>query len=289
MSIVEVFCRVDDFWNEFAPEWEQIQLTDGKQRLREGELAPSEIMTILIHFHQSCYRTFKDYYLKYISTTLRSCFPKLISYSRFVQVMPQFIVPLLAYQHRLQGRCSGTSFIDSTTLAVCKNPRIAQHHVFLDLAARGKTSVGWFYGFKLHLVINEQGDILAWALTAGNVDDRVPVAGLVKGLFGKLFGDKGYRSQKLFEQLYGQGIQMITKLKKNMKNKLMPLVDKLLLRKRAIIESVNDQLKNISQIEHTRHRSPLNFLVNLLCGLIAYSLQPKKPSLLREGLPALQG
>jgi len=143
----------------------------------------------------------------------------------------------------------------------------------------GKTTVGWFYGFKLHLVINDEGELLAFKLTAGNVDDRAPVPALTRGLFGKLFGDKGYISQQLFDELYERGVQLITRLRKNMKNKLMPLVDKLLLRKRALIESVNDQLKNVSQIEHTRHRSPANFLVNLVAGLIAYTYLPKKPSL----------
>ena len=85
-----------------------------------------------------------------------------------------------------------------------------------------------------------------------------------------------------------QGIHLITKLKSNMKNKLMVMTDKLLLRKRSIIETINDQLKNISQIEHSRHRSPLNFLVNLVSGLIAYTHQPKKPSLNLSQFPRLE-
>ena len=158
--------------------------------------------------------------------------------------------------------------------------RCHAHRVFEGLARHGKNSLGWFYGFKLHLVANDCGELLACCLTTGNVDDRVPVPQLAKSLFGKLFGDKGYLSQALQLQLFNQhALQLITKLRKNMKNRLMLLEDKILLRKRAIIESINDQLKNISQIEHTRHRSPLNFLVNLFAGLIAYCLQPKKPSL----------
>lgn len=140
----------------------------------------------------------------------------------------------------------------------------------------------WFYGFKLHLVINDEGELLAFKLTAGKVDDRTPVPALTRGLFGKLFGDKGYISQKLFDALSEQGVQLITRLRRKMKNKFIPLFDKLLLRKRALIERVNDQLKNISHIEHTRHRSPVNFLVNLVAGLVAYTFQPKKPSLHRR-------
>jgi hypothetical protein len=140
--------------------------------------------------------------------------------------------------------------------------------------------VGWFYGFKLHLVVNDLGELLAFCLTPGNVEDRRPVPKLVKRLFGKLFGDKGYLSQPLLGQLLvTQGLHLITKLRKRMRNRLLELSDKLLLRKRAIIETITDQLKNICQIEHSRHRSPINFLVNLVAGLIAYCHQPKKPSL----------
>jgi hypothetical protein len=177
------------------------------------------------------------------------------------------------------GSCTGISFIDSTRLPVCHNKRIQRHKVFEVLAARGKSSMGWFYGFKLHLVVNEHGEILSFCLTPGNVDDRNPVPELARELFGKLFGDKGYLSQPLFEQLYAQDIQLITPIRKNMKNKLIPLADKVMSRKRSIIETINDQLKNISQILHTRHRSVTNFAVNLIAGLIAYTHQEKKPSL----------
>ena len=190
------------------------------------------------------------------------------------------LVPLVAYLHTQLGHWTGISFIDSTALKVCHTARIHQHRVFAGRAARGKTSVGWFFGFKLHLVVNEQGDLLSFCLTPGNVDDRRPVRKLATNLFGKLIGDTGYLSQPLAEQLLvNQGVQLITKLRKKMHNRLLSLSDKVLLRKRAIIETINDQLKNGCQIEHSRHRSPINFLVNLMTGLIAYCHQPKKPSL----------
>ena len=254
-------------------------MSNGQQRERAGELHPSEIMTLLIHFHQARYRDFKTYYTCFVQQFLQPEFPKLVSYTRFVQLIPAFVVPLSAYLQQCFGSCTGISFIDSTPLAVCDNRRIHQHQVFVDAAARGKTSMGWFYGFKLHTIVNEHGELLACRLTAGNVDDRRPVPDLTERVFGKLFGDKGYLSQALFEQLWAQGIQLITKLRSNMKNRLMELTDKLLLRKRAIVETIYDQLKNISQIEHTRHRSFRNFAVHLLSGLIAYCHQPKKPSL----------
>jgi hypothetical protein len=240
----------------------------------------SEIMTIIIYFHQSRYRNFKSYYLDHVCQHLQSEFPNLVTYERFVALMPSAFGPLSAYLKSLYGKCTGISFADSTALAVCDNHRIHNHKVFQGVAQRGKGSMGWFYGLKLHLIVNDRGEILACRVTAGNVDDRKPIPELCKELFGKLIADRGYISQALFEQLLDTfGVQLITRIKSNMKNRLMPLIDKLLLRKRSIIESVVDQLKNISQIEHTRHRSPINCFINVLAGLIAYSHQPIKPDL----------
>lgn len=280
MSLLELFCHVDDFCQTFEPRWQQALLQQGTiKRVRQPQLAISEVMTIVIHFHQSRFRDFKAYYTEHVMKHLANEFPRLVSYTRFVELMGRVLVPLLAYFYHCTGHCTGISFVDATPLAVCHNRRIARHKVFDGLAARGKTSMGWFYGFKLHLVVNDRGELLAFHLTPGNVDDRKPVPRMTCDLFGKLFADKGYISQALFQTLFAQGVELITNVRRNMKNRLMLLSDKLLLRKRAIIETINDQLKNISQIEHTRHRSPVNFLVNLMAGLIAYCHQPKKPSL----------
>ena len=292
-SLVEIFCHVDDFCQVFLPILEKKLISSGLQtRKRERSLTMSEIMTILIVFHQSHYRNFKAYYLEYVLPHLRGEFPGLVSYTRFVDFMPSALIPLCAYfKTTCLGDCTGISFIDSTSLDVCLNQRIASHKVFAGLAARGKTSTGCFFGFKLHLVINDRGELLNVTLTPANVDDRKPVPKLVRNLFGKVFGDKGYISQPLQELLRQTvGVFFITKLKSNSKNRLpMTWVDRILLRRRAIVETVIDQLKNISQIEHSRHRSVSNFMVNLVCGLIAYAHQPKKPSLGRDalvGIPA---
>lgn len=289
-SLLELFCDVDDFCKVFLPVWQNRLLTSGAmQRRRERSLSISEIMTILIYFHQSHYRHFKAYYTEHVLKHLRSEFPGLVSYTRFVEWIPSVLVPLCVYlRTACLGRCTGISFIDSTALAVCKNPRIHSHKVFAGLAERGKTSTGWFFGFKLHLVFNDRGELLNLLLTPGHVDDRKPVPKLAHKLFGKLFGDKGYLSKALRDELLRTlGVELVTGIRSNMKNVPMPLMDKILLRKRAIVETIIDQLKNISQIEHSRHRSPINFLVNLLCGLIAYCRRPKKPSLGLGTLPAL--
>ena len=285
MSLLELFCQVDDFCRTFVPEWRQLQLASGAiRRQRSKQLSLSEIMTILIWFHCSHYRTFKAYYCEQVQRHLQAEFPSLVSYSRFVEITPTALLPLLAYLRTCLGSCTGLSFLDATALAVCDNHRISQHKVFGGLAQRGKTSTGWFFGFKLHLVANEKGEILNIKLTPGNVDDRKPVPDLLKDLFGSVYGDKGYISNSLVSQLLvDHGIRFITKLKSNMKNRIMLFLDRIMLRRRAII----DQIKNISQIEYSRHRSMNNFIINVLCGVIAYCLRPVKPSLGIERLLAV--
>jgi hypothetical protein len=197
--------------------------------------------------------------------------------------------PLWAYLRQCSGSCTGITFVDATALRGCHNRRIAQHRLFAGLAARGKTSLGWFFCFKLPLCVNDRGELLTVTLTPGNTDDRKPVPRLAQRLFGKLFADKGYLSAALTrDRLETWGIHLFTPIKRKIKNRLLPLVDKLLLRKRAVIESIIDQLKNISQIGHSRHRSISNFFVNLLGGLIASCHQPKKPSFCLSPFPMLQ-
>ena len=281
-QLTAIFCDVDDFCMEYEKYCKIHMVMDEKQNVPQTSMTLSEIMTIAIYFHLSHYREFKWYYLEYICGTHKDCFPKLLSYNRFVEIMQSVAAPLTLYlmKHGF-GKCSGISFLDSTTIDVCDNRRIHSHRVFEGLAKRGKSSTGWFFGFKLHLVINDRGEIIACCLTAGNVDDRdwSVISKLTKGMFGKVSADKGYLSAELFEKLYSNGIQLVTKIKKNMKNKLMDYTDKILLRKRAIVECVNDFLKNICQIEHSRHRSVANFIVNIISGLVAYAFLPKKPSL----------
>jgi Transposase DDE domain len=280
MDILPVFCDIDDFCWFFEPLWRERLLTaQPRQRHRASALCLSEVMTIIVMFHASSYRNFKAYYTEHVMKHYAAAFPRLVSYGRFVELMPAALVPLCGYLQTRKGECSGISFIDSTSLKVCHNRRIHSHRVFEGCARRGKTSVDWFFGFKLHLVINDCGELLSLRLTPGNVDDRRAVPELVKELFGKLFGDKGYISQPLFETLYERQVQLVTKLKTNMRNRLASIFDKIMLRKRAIIESVVDQLKNVSQIEHSRHRSVANCFVNLVAGLVAYTFREKKPSL----------
>ena len=280
VNLEQIYVDVDDFCQQFIPIWEASLLESGeKQRCKPSRLSTSEVMTLLILFHRYRYRDFKSFYLGYAQRHLKDAFPDLVSYTRMLKLLQSTLVPLCAYLSHRYGKPTGIAFIDATKLQVCHNIRIPRNKVFEGVAARGKSTMGWFYGFKLHLLINEQGEVLSVKITPGNIDDRVPVPAMTEALWGKLYGDKGYLSQRLFEELLHKDVTLVTNIRRNMKPRLMELWDKLMLRKRFVIETVFDQLKNISQIEHSRHRSVTSFMVHLLAGLIAYTFQAKKPSL----------
>jgi hypothetical protein len=262
------------------PEWEAQLIADGtRQRNRQCRMTMSEIMTIIIGFHSSNQRDFKNYYTGLVARFYKGHFPKLLSYTRFLAVMPKALTPLCAYFTHVKGKPTGISFVDSTSIKVCHNLRIERHKTFSGIAKRGRGTMGWFYGFKLHIIVNHLGDILAAKITPANVDDRKPVPELAQGVIGKLYGDKGYISQALSNNLFDKGVELVTNVKKNMKAKLLSAWDRAMLSRRFIIETINDQLKNITQIEHSRHRSVYGFMLNIIAGLIAYSLKENKPSL----------
>lgn len=284
-KITEIFVKVDDFCNLFEKEFSKYQIpssTDIKTRNRKTGLCCSETLTLLIGFHGGQFRNFKHFYIYYASVHLKDCFPGIVSYNRFIELSHRHAVAFMLFLHYCcKGECTGISFIDSTVLRVCHNKRNKRNKTFKGIAEIGKSTMGWFFGFKLHLIINDKGEILSFYLTKGNVDDRnvKTITQMTKELFGKLFGDKGYISKALSDILFGNGIQLITAVKRNMKSKALSNEEKILLRKRAVIETVNDELKNICQIEHTRHRSFSGFLLNIMSAIAAYSFFPKKPSI----------
>jgi transposase len=280
--LTELYCLMDDFCKEFEPVWRRHLLHTGRaQRRRACSLSLAELMTLLVLFHQIRYRQFKSFYLCHAKVHLQSAFPRLPSYQRCVELMPRAGAALAALFECLKGSCSGISIADSTPIAVSDNLRIRRHKVFDGLAQRGKSSTGWFYGFKLHAIINHRGELLGIKLTAGNVDDRKALKSMSvnEHLFGKLFADKGYLAKWLTEYLAEHGTELVTKVRKNMPKPDYSAFDQAILKQRSLIETVFDELKNLSQIEHTRHRSVSNFAVNLLSGIVAYCLQPKKPRL----------
>lgn len=288
-KITEIFYFTDEFCKEFEKSISKHTL--GKKPKRRPKMNQSEVITILILFHFGAFKNLKHFYINYVQSFLKQEFPDTVSYNRFIELSQSVALPMTMFLKTCcMGNCTGISYIDSTPLRVCKNKRIPRHKVFDGFAQRGKSTMGYFYGFKLHLVINDKGELLNFALTPGNTDDREPLKDekFIKVLRGKLYADKGYVSKKLTEILFIDGLHLITHIRNNMKNVLMEMKDKILLRKRSVIETVNDELKNICSIEHSRHRSINNFISNTISALIAYSFFPKKPSIKYEEVNSSQ-
>jgi IS5 family transposase len=279
ISTIALFCCLDDFCKLYHS-WEENHLIPrtGKRR-RMGKLKLSEMMFIMVLFHLSHFRCFKLFYIYGIGLMNRNLFKEIPCYSRFVQLIPRLFLPFCVLMHYLRGEETGIYIADSTHLAVCHNKRISRHKTFEGIAKRGKTTMGWFFGMKLHIVINHKGEILAVKITPGNKDDRAVLDSLTKGLKGKIFADKGYISKKMFTTLYNRGLKLITGIRKNMKNYLMELIDKILLRKRFLVETVFDNFKSQMGLEHTRHRSVTNACVHILSCLAAYQLKTRKPKM----------
>ena len=281
-KVTGIYYLIDEFSKIFDQSIKKSSIDDGKRhRNKSCKLSESEVSTILVLFHLGGYKCLKHFYLQHVCTYMKNDFPSLVSYNRFVELEENVSFMLVCFLKMCQfGECTGVSFADSTRLHVCHNKRIEQNKVFKGIAQRGKSTMGWFYGFKLHIAINDKGELLGFVITTGNMDDRAPLTEsmLLKDVFGKLFADKGYISEKLFNHLWFDGIHLITTVRKNMKESYMTANDRIILRKRALIESVNDELKNICQIEHTRHRCFANFISNLIGGLTAYTFLPKKTS-----------
>lgn len=279
-KITEIFTIVDEFCKNFEQQTSSFLI--GKKSKRPSIMSTSEVITISLLFHLSGFRTFKHFYIFYVQKHMKSEFPKTVSYNRFVELQQSCVMPMTIFLKTCcLGACTGISFVDSTPIRVCGNKRIRRNKVFKGLAQTGKSTMGWFHGFKLHIVINDKGEILNFCITQANVDDREPLKNesFLKAVFGKSYADKGYISEKLQQLLFIDGVHLITNIKNNMKNSLLTMSDKIMLRKRSVIETVNDELKNICQVEHSRHRSFTNFITNIVAGLIAYSFLPKKPSI----------
>lgn len=277
-DITKLFVYVDDFCKQYDAMFQANILPCLKKPTRIPGLTISEIMTIILLFHQSPAKNFKFFYKSYLQLYQLE-FPKLPSYNRFIELKQRCLGHFHAFLMVLcaMAKHTGISYIDSTRIPVCHNKRVSRHKVFNGLAALGKSTMGWFFGLKLHLIINDKGELLNAKLTPGNVDDRKPVRSMTSRIIGLLLGDKGYIDKVLFQDLYERRLKLVTGIKATMKNKLMPLSEKILLRKRPIIETVNGIIKCDFQISHTRHRSFINGFIHIFSTLVAYTLKSNKP------------
>ncbi len=278
--LVETFCEVDDFCQVFVPQWEAYLIRTGTApRGPQPGLVVSEIITILLVLHSSRSKYLKSFYQGVMGDVLRQYFPGMPCYERFVTLQKSVFMPLMFFLLSRLGQKTGIYYIDSTALPVCHNRRISRHQTFAGLAARGKTSMGWFFGFKLHLVFNHLNEIVAVKLTPGNVHDGAPVEQLTQNLTGKLFGDKGYLGKKRAAALLKRGLVLMTKVRKNMKALPLTLTDKLLLNARNMAETIIGHIKAFSSLNLPKHRSPINAFLHILAALTAYQIDPIKPNL----------
>ena len=277
-KVVEVFCAIDDFCLQVKGYFTTHPLPEGLAPRhpagRKPSLSESEVLTILVLYHLSGFKCFQYYYERLVLAELRSYFPRAVSYTHFLELSRQALLHafLLAHYRAGLSERTGHYYIDSKKLPVCDNRRIHSHKVFDQVATRGRGSTGWFFGLKLHLVTNQHAELVGLLLTPANVADNNPrvLSRLLAGLQGKCYGDKGYLSS-LFEELLEQGLHLVAKVRRNMKNMLLSLSDKLNLLKRGSIEAVNDILMTVCDIDHTRHRNPLNALAQIFSGLTAYT------------------
>jgi Transposase DDE domain len=287
--LVEDFCQFDDFCQAFRPLWEARLLRQGAQPARkrgpQAGLADSEIMTILVLYHSSRFSNFKAFYGGVILGLLRSAFPQAPCYARFITLTQHVWVPLTVFLLTRMGRRTGIYYSDSTPLPVCHPRRINRHKVFAGLAERGKTSLGWFFGFKRHRVFNHERQIVALKLTPGNVNDTTPVPQLTRDLIGKLFGDKGYVGKDLAHRLLRRGLVLMTRVRRNMKRLAVSFLDKALLNGRNIVETIIGHIKEFSSLRLPKHRSVCNAFTHLTAAIVAYQINPLPPKPIAAAIP----
>ena len=280
-QLVTIFCEIDDFCKELDKNTSQARLT-GPSKGRRGPaccLSISEIMTIQILFQMMGYRNFKTFYTCFLQQYWKQYFPKLPSYQRFVELMSLAIFPLALFTQFKCGKKTGIYYVDGSCLPVCHIKRSKRNKVFKAIAEYGRTSVGWFFGLKVHIVINHLGELIAFKITRGSMHDGAAAKSLLSNLEGLAFGDKGYIGKKLFDELFKNGLKLITRKRKNMKEKLiLSDYEKQLLNQRNLVETVFGSLKHTYHVWHTRHRSILNAMANLLAALAAYTIEPLKLS-----------
>lgn len=287
-ELTTVFCQIDDFSNELA-EYEKHQFLGNALHKRgpENKLALSEVMTLLVGFQMMRFRNFKAFY-KFAQEHWKAYFPHFVSYQRMVELIKIALGPLTLFTQLYSGRRTGIYYIDSSPLSVCFIKRQRRHKTFDEVAKFGKTSIGWFFGLKLHLVINDKGEIIAFKVTQGNRNDAVEGISLLKVLQGLAFGDKGYIGKKIFDELLSTGLKLITRKRKNMDQVKLNGYEQQLLDQRNLIETVINHLKHHYQVWHTRHRSIINAMTHLVAAIAAYIIEPLTLSAIKliAGIPS---
>lgn len=270
----ELFCLIDDFCIRFKPIYLKNLKDSGViKRCRDAFLELSEIIYLATWFHLSNYRTFK-HFIAFVGFYHRKDFKTLPCYQRINALVAQHAYAIIAFFEALlvKPKLDHIHLVDSTPLAVCKNTRINRHRTFRATAGRGKSSTGWFYGFKLHLIVNRACEIVSALVTPGNVADVTALFPLFQRhpVQGKLFGDRGYISEAYKQLLGSRQCEMITRARANMTQPVFSPEDEHYMCQRNLIETVNSQLKDDLGIEHSRHRSWRGYIAHVYASLIAY-------------------
>lgn len=280
-QLTVIFCQIDDFCKELEQYMSHKLLSAAtNKRGPSCALAVSEIMALMVGFQAMRFRNFKAFY-QFAQKHWIKHFPGLPSYQRMVELIKMALLPLTIFNQVYSGKKTGIYYIDSTCLPVCHLKRQRYHKTFESIAEFGRTSVGWFFGLKLHLVINDRGQLIAFKVTRGSRNDGQEAAPLLKNLEGLAFGDKGYLGKKICEELLTAGLKLITRKRKNMKQESITQYQQQLLNQRGLIETVINHLKHHYQVWHTRHRSIVNAMTHLVAALAAYVIEPLQLSAIR--------
>jgi hypothetical protein len=284
-KLISLYIEIDDLLKAYKVFLTKRGLPEDQRPTRIPALSAAEICTILVAYHHSGYKCFEYYYRRVVLSTHQDYFPDAPTYERFLDYLPRVthLLYLWLFYTTCRAQRTGLYFIDSKKLEVCHIKREYSHRVFQGLAAKGKTSTGYFFGLnrvggRLHMVINNLGEIICFLITPGNVADNNHKAlqYLLKGLQGVCVGDKGYLTT-LFEWFYEQELEIVKRPRKNMRTLPIANYKHQLINLRPVIESAFDIMGTICDIDHTRHRSPVNAVTHLLAGLVAYQHLPQKP------------
>ena len=275
------FCIIDDFFQKFeATYWDFLKHSNKRLRMRSSQLKVSEVVFIAIWYKCSHFNNFKAFFLS-LRQNFRHLFRYLPCYQRIVYLINSHQLALHALHFALMKDChSSHLWIDSTTLPVCKNQRIGRHKSIKAIATRGKSSMGWFFGCKLHLIMNQSGDVVSTALSNGHTADIKMVEQLVKGLKAKLYADRGYISQNLRQSIKEQGVDLITYHRKNMQAVNLSKADTYNLRQRNQIETLFSLLKGKYNLVTSKARSIEGYLAGIYASLCAYQIyHENKPTI----------
>lgn len=277
--LIAIFCFVDDFHEHILTLLRPALIRPHQQHppLKRRNLSTTELVSLALFFQFTGHRSWRDFY-KYIKTHYRQDFPDLPSYRNFVAAMnalsPYAVILLQAFcaLFRQTTPATAAKFADSTNLPVCSIKREFSHQVMKLFATKSKTTMGWFYGLRLHVLCNELMQILECRITTATVGERAALESMWNYIFGLIVADAGYLGQEFQTRARSLGKQLLTGARANMK-KLLTKKQHELLQLRQVIETIFSVLKTRLGLGSTLPRSPLGHFARYVWCLAAYQLK----------------